>query len=539
MTTALSLKVHSQLPQALSHVLATPSATELDQLWWRFQAEEKQLRETFSILCNGSHGSALHYLMRSGNSDYAHAVNASLQNASLDVAHKLLEADYWDRALRKTDIADHMPAARKEEWAEQIKSLSFPAFTLESIYSTLSTLLNERDRFFAERVEGFYRALSGDHLTNSINPSGFFKRMIVSNVHDGGSTDWRKCEYISDLRYVLGRFLKREGKVSSMATSRLIERLLKSSGEWHEVDGGTLKMKVFLKGTVHIQLHPDLSWQLNEILAVLYPKAIAAEYRTKPKKEVKEFNLSKRLLSFDVIDKLTEIRTVYDSRRVRVKDAYSLSYCDDKHLYAKCKEVITLIGGIELRWNEFHFDYDPSEILREICNTGTIPDKTSHQFYPTPEPLAQKMANLLGALPGDSLLEPSAGRGTLAKFLKGKVTCVEVSALFCKILQETLQETTANVVQADFLQWQVEAKAGGNLFAGILMNPPFSMGRAYEHIMAASELLVKNGVLVALLPSATAAKFKAQMKQNVEVIPVNSEEFSGVSIDLAIVRYKA
>lgn len=537
MTTALSLKVHSQLPQALSHVLATPSCTELEQLWWRFQADEKQLRETFSILCNGSHGTALSYLMRSGNSDYAHAINAGLSNSSLDVAHKLLSADYWNSAICKTDINDHMPAGRKAEWSEQIKNLEFPAFTLEAIYATLSTLLNERDRFFAERVDGFYRVLSGDHLTNSINSFGFYKRMIIADVHENGSASTSKCEYISDLRYVLGRFLKREGTVSSMATTRLIERLLKKSGEWHEVDGGTLRMKVFQKGTLHIEIAPSLALDLNEILAILYPKAIAAEYRTKQRKEVKEFNLTKRLVSFDVIDKLTDMRPVYDERkRTRIPNTFSLSSCSDKHLYAQCKEVLVLIGGVEQNWREFKFDYDPSEILNEIYITGAIPDKASHQFYPTPEPLAEKMANLLGALPGDSLLEPSAGRGMLAKFLKGKVTCIEVSALFCKILQET---TTANVEQADFLQWQVEAKASGNLFAGVLMNPPFSMGRAYEHIMAASELLVKNGVLVALVPSATAAKFKAQMKQNVEVLPVNAEEFSGVSIDLAIVRYKA
>lgn len=153
-----------------------------------------------------------------------------------------------------------------------------------------------------------------------------------------------------------------------------------------------------------------------------------------------------------------------------------------------------------------------------------------------PEPLAEKMANLLGALPGDKTLEPSAGLGGLAKFLHGHVTCVEVSPLFCKVLA---QKTHATVVQADFMKWQLDAKASNNLFAGILMNPPFSMGRAYDHVLAACELLMPHGVLVALVPSATAAKFKAQMLKNVEIFPVDAEEFAGVSIDLCIVRYTA
>ena len=538
MSTALALKVKTQLPAALSHVLATPSSTALEQLWWRYQAQEKQLRETHSMLCSGKHGGALSYLMRSTNSGYKHPVGANLHNSNLDVAIKLLQADSWNAALQTTDIRDHMPAARIDEWNEQIEALSFPEFTLEALFLTLSELLNERDRFFAERVDGFYRKLSGDHLTNSINPMGFYKRMIIANTHDDCGYNYRVCQYISDLRYVIGKFVKRDGgRVSDSSTGKLIEQLNRRSGEWHEIDGGAIRIKVFKKGTAHLEVHPDLAWQLNEVLAILYPKAIGAEYRQRQQKAVKEYNLSQRLLGFDVLDALADLKPAYNfdelgRNRGRLANTYRIS-CFDKHLYSKCKDVLTLIGGVETRYTEFAFDYDPTKVVNEIVASGMVPDDVSHQFYPTPEPLAEYMANLLGPLPGNKLLEPSAGQGGLARFLVGNVTCVEVSRIFCEILIKK----GFKVVEAEFLAWQREAKARGEHFDGVLMNPPFSLGRAYEHLCAAAEMLNEHGRLVSLVPSAAAAKFKDAMLSGVEVFPVGKEQFPGVSIDLSIVRY--
>ena len=538
MSTALTLKVRSQLPAALNHVLATPSSTELEQLWWRYKAQEKQIRDSHEVLSSGKHYSALTYLMRSTNQNYEPPRGASLYNSNVDIAIKLLQADSWDAAIKTTDIREHMPAQRISEWNEQISTLSFPEFTLEALFLTLSELLNERDRFFAERVDGFYRKLSGDHLTNSINPMGFYKRMIIANVHDECGYNYRVCQYISDLRYVIGRFTNRTGgRISDSCTGKLIMQLNQRSGEWHDIDGGAIKIKVFKKGTAHIEVHPDLAWQLNEVLAILYPKAIGAQYRQKPQKAVKEYNLSQNLIGFDVLSVLEDLKPAYEFDELgrskgRIKNTFKM-FCVDKHLYAKCEEVLSLIGGVKTHRGQFAFDFDPSDVIFSILSSGMVPDHVSHQYYPTPEPLAEQMAGLLGALPGDNLLEPSAGQGGLAKFMKGNVTCIEISDTFCKILCTK----GFNVIQDDFLAWQKVAKARHERFAGVLMNPPFSIGRAYEHVMAATELLDENGRLVALLPSATAEKFKASMTGGVEIIPVEGNEFPGVSIDMSIVKY--
>ena len=83
---------------------------------------------------------------------------------------------------------------------------------------------------------------------------------------------------------------------------------------------------------------------------------------------------------------------------------------------------------------EFKFDYNPLPIIQDICLSGSIPDKLSYQYYPTPDELGERMAKKLGVLAGDNLLEPSAGQGCLAKHLSGNVTLVEISKLHCDIL---------------------------------------------------------------------------------------------------------
>lgn len=78
-----------------------------------------------------------------------------------------LHADYWDKALRLTDVLECMPQNRRDEWYELIRSHATPPFEDEAVYLTIQDMLNSREKFLAERVEGIFRALSGEHVTNS------------------------------------------------------------------------------------------------------------------------------------------------------------------------------------------------------------------------------------------------------------------------------------------------------------------------------------------------------------------------------------
>lgn len=82
---------------------------------------------------------------------------------------------------------------------------------------------------------------------------------------------------------------------------------------------------------------------------------------------------------------------------------------------------------------------------------------------------------------------------------KAQTTCVEVSALRCRVLEAKGH----NVIQADFLEWAQEA---AQRFDVVVMNPPYSEGRALAHLNAAAALVNDGGRLAAILPAGSDRK---------------------------------
>jgi tRNA1(Val) A37 N6-methylase TrmN6 len=155
-----------------------------------------------------------------------------------------------------------------------------------------------------------------------------------------------------------------------------------------------------------------------------------------------------------------------------------------------------------------------------------VPDVKTHQYYPTPASIASIVVDLAAIGPDDIVLEPSAGQGGLAQFLPfERTTCIEISKLHCDIL--TAKGFAA--VQSDFLAWASAAPK----FDRIVMNPPFSEGRALAHLQVAANLLKPAGRLVAVLPASMKGK---------DVLPgwalewsdVHSGEFAGTGVSVAI-----
>ncbi|MFB8828749.1 hypothetical protein ACE0DR_03920 [Azotobacter sp. CWF10] len=46
--------------------------------------------------------------------------------------------------------------------------------------------------------------------------------------------------------------------------------------------------------------------------------------------------------------------------------------------------------------------------------SGQLPDAKSHQFYPTPAPVAERLVQWLDIQPTETCLEPQAGQGGIA-----------------------------------------------------------------------------------------------------------------------------
>lgn len=415
---------------------------------------------------------------------------------ALEGAVAELNAGYWNRVLAMTDVFDLMPQARRQEWADQILGRKAPEFEEATVRSTLADLLSSRARFFAERVDGVFRELSGTHLTN--RPEGFGKRMIISGVLDKFSyVDHGKAGYINDLRAVIARYAGRD-EPRWNSSARVIE-IARDRGRWVVLDGGALRLRVF-KGaaTAHLEVHPDVSWRLNQTLSSLYPTAIPSALRTAPKKVPKSFATLSTTLPFAVTDALAD---VVRKRSAGTVVSLPLGYSDNgKAIRKEVAAVLKMLGGTPTRSLDYEFSYDPQEALEDIVATGQVPERTSHQFFPTPEGLAREAVDLACIEDGQDCLEPSAGLGALADHMpKDQTLCVEISTLHAAVLKAK----GFQVESADFLAW---AHRTSRRFDRIVMNPPFANGRARHHLDAAAGLLRPGGRLVAILPGSLRGK---------------------------------
>lgn len=480
---------------------APVSSDLIDSLVGQYDAMKARI-EGVAELVTGETAGAISYFLDGNKAQDRYPTPSVEQLFKRDGAIAALNSAYWSKAMHLTDVLNYMPQKRRDEWHASIRDQTCPAFEEGTVRDTLTGLLNMRSQFLSERVDGIFRGLSGEHVTNS--PAAFGKRMIVAYVlNQYWSEQYNKCGLINDLRCVIAKFMGRD-EPGYNASASLISTLKGRWGEWVSVDGGALKIRLYKKGTAHIEVHPDMAWRLNATLAHMHPLAIPPEFRQKPKRKAKQIDLIQRPLPFAVIEILTQLTRAYRHektddwrnpvKRILIPNTLTFAYVDkDKHAKAEAESVIESIGGVKME-GHYQFDYDPTEVMQDIVTSGCIPDQKSHQFYPTPSSLAAKVVGLAEIGAGHSCLEPSAGTGGIASLLPiDRTQCVEVSALHCKVLKSKGYA----VNQGDFLAWA----PGQAQVDRVVMNPPFDRGQWKAHLEAAGELVKAGGRLVAILPS--------------------------------------
>lgn len=511
---------------------APVSSDVIDGLLGSYQQQRKHIREIASIATGGM-GGAISWFLDGNKEDRSNIPSVDRLFAEAG-AIAALNSRYWSDALALTDVYSAMPQARRDEWNKTISERKAPEFTEDAVRPTINSLLADRNKFFAERVDGIFRGLSGHHVTNV--PEGFSKRMIIGYVTDQhGYASTGRAGLINDLRAVIAKFMGRDEPKWNMS-GPVVRHARRNSGQWITVDGGALRIRCYKIGTAHLEVHPDMAYRLNQVLAGLHPRAIPAAFRTKPAKKHKEFQMMGRPLPFAVVDVLDGVEPAYkrveDDRgragREPIPNAVRLPYrqCSDV-VFEEARRVLASIGGVLTKAGDWQFDYAPSQIIAEIAASGCVPDVKTHQYYPTPASIASIVVELAAIGPDDTVLEPSAGQGGIADNfpVRGHAVCVEISKLHCDILTAKGFVT----VQADFMAWATNAPK----FDRIAMNPPFSEGRALAHLQMASGLLKPSGKLVAILP--------ASMKDK-EVLPgwtldwsqVYSGEFAGTGVSVVI-----
>lgn len=303
---------------------------------------------------------------------------------------------------------------------------------------------------------------------------------------------------------------------------------------------------MYLNRTVHLEVHPSVSYRLNRMLAHIYPNAIASSSRSKPKNKNKDFVLENDLIAFDVLNELSKLsaaraylgedKPVNDRWRV-IPNSLSFQYGDhDKAVRLKAEETLERLGGSKIgdgRSPYWQFDYDPSETIKDVILYGKIPNDKSFQFYPTGSSLAEIAFVLANEGSNDDMkwAEPSAGNGALADLMpRDRTTCFEISSVRCSILRAK----GYSVVEGDFLSTSdlYEGK-----FARVLANPPFSQGRSLAHLDAASRIVESRGVLVMILPASLRNQtLLPESEWDVDWSDVYENQFENTGVRVAVLR---
>ena len=222
--------------------------------------------------------------------------------------------------------------------------------------------------------------------------------------------------------------------------------------------------------------------------------------------------------------------------------------------YDKIKYIMEYAGG---HWRErykgFQFNDSPDVIQSRICDiliNGSIELSNNkamqikYQFYPTPDVLAIQMVGMAGIEPNDTVLEPSAGTGSILKYIV-KMTNNYKAVEINKENAEYLRSLGYKVSQTSFEQFYTSTKLR---FDKVVMNPPFSDKRDILHTMMAYNLLKPGGTLVGLLAENSLYydreitkrfnRFIGKAGAKIHQIPHGTFSESGTNVDVVCIVIK-
>lgn len=184
-------------------------------------------------------------------------------------------------------------------------------------------------------------------------------------------------------------------------------------------------------------------------------------------------------------------------------------------------------------------DKEKYEAYKARLKGGGVQIAAVPQLFETPDALAARMVDLAEIEPGQSILEPSAGRGAILRAILNNIavgvdiSAIEINAQLVQYLKSTF--ANINIAQGDFLSTCTAHK-----FDRIIMNPPFGGAQDIKHIQHAATLLKPNGRLVALCASGArqVLAFK-EWATTWELLPAGTFKEAGTMVSVALLTYEA
>lgn len=219
----------------------------------------------------------------------------------------------------------------------------------------------------------------------------------------------------------------------------------------------------------------------------------------------------------------------------------------DRKLYERVNKALEVMGG---KWNRkvggHSFSSDPRPQVEGLLTNGALTVERDG-FFETPEKVISQMLEFVKILPGMLVLEPSAGRGAIAKKLDAlgaRVICVEKN----EKRADELRKAGFVTVCRDFLDFSPNKNLSPTYYDAILMNPPFEELQDIDHVRHAYELLRNESVMVSVMSespffrtdkkSVTFRKWLEEVGGDSYELPEGSfkESGTGVQARLVVIR---
>ena len=220
---------------------------------------------------------------------------------------------------------------------------------------------------------------------------------------------------------------------------------------------------------------------VSKISSLLAPDAEDTSDRKKPGDEGKKWSVEEILKHCTLENSILKLPAVQFNKKS----------------YAEAKKWIEEAGG---SWQGgkiqgFTFPFNPERVFSILKEGKRCDLQKDFQFFETPADIADWLVMLAGGIyEGDTVLEPSAGRGALIKAIHR--ACPSVIVKCYELMPENREflHTLDNVILLD----EDFTKDNKGSYTKIIANPPFSGNQDIEHVRLMYERLEEGGTLAAI-----------------------------------------
>lgn len=181
----------------------------------------------------------------------------------------------------------------------------------------------------------------------------------------------------------------------------------------------------------------------------------------------------------------------------------------NKKSYAEAKKWVEEAGG---SWQGgkvqgFTFPFNPERVFSVLNQGKRCNLQQEYQFFETPDDIADWLVMLAGGIhEADTVLEPSAGRGSLIRAVRRACPSVMVE---CYELMPENREFLCSMPNVILLGEDFTKDNTGS-YSKIIANPPFSGNQDIDHVWMMYKRLEEGGTLAAI--TSTHWKFASEKK---------------------------